>query len=66
MNAIELAIIGQSWTARFSGPHAAQVKKLFFTDILPLPYTPQAAAEMVLTETQKRNPGVIVTLREVR
>ena len=57
-NRIIVSLQGQSWVAKFVGPHAAKVKELFRTDTLPLPYTDQAPLKMVIEGLKKKNPGV--------
>jgi hypothetical protein len=64
-NRIELFKNRTGWNARFSGPHAAEIKRLFEgSDTLPLPYTTEASPAMVLAEQTKLNPKAVVTLKD--
>lgn len=55
---------GYGWHARYSGPHAAEIKDLFGTNILPTPFTPQATFDMVRSELASRNPGAVIVRGE--
>ena len=50
------------WLAQWTGDGARQIRELFGTDTLPLPYTSQARPLTVLAEVQERNPEVRVEL----
>lgn len=55
---------GYGWHARYSGPHAREIKNLFGTTILPTPFTPKATFDMVRAELATRNPGVEIVRGE--
>lgn len=57
-NRILVSLVGNSWVAKFVGPHAARVQDLFRTDTLPLPFTREAPLKTVIETLKKKNPGV--------
>ena len=63
MNQIEVYLQPGGWVARYKGPHAAKVRDLFGTDVLPTAFTAQADSEKVRTAIQQLNPGVAVTVQ---
>jgi hypothetical protein len=61
-NIITLRLINGTWHAVFSGPHAAQVKRLFNSDTIPTPYTRAASIEFVARKLEESNPDCLVTV----
>jgi hypothetical protein len=51
---------GQPVLARFTGPHAVEVKALFETDTIPTPYDSRQPRSDILTAIQRQNPAVTV------
>ena len=60
---IELFRENGAWMARHTGPHAADIRRLFDTDILPCAFTDQAHPETVLQEIETLNPKMIIQVR---
>jgi hypothetical protein len=50
------------WYGRHTGPHAAEVFRLFGTNTIATPYTAQASPETVRRAIAALNPGVDVVL----
>lgn len=63
-NVIVIDLREDGYVAIYSGPHAAEIRELFGTDCLPLPWTSYAHPVEVLADQVKRNPGVAVRLSE--
>jgi hypothetical protein len=58
---------GNSWMLDHADdPSAADVKHLFGTTVLPMPFTARAEEAMVLAALTAQNPGVIITRGEDR
>jgi hypothetical protein len=53
-------IPGQPVLARFTGPHADEVKALFETDTIPTPYDSRQPRPDILTAIQRQNPTATV------
>jgi hypothetical protein len=53
-------IPGQPVLARFSGPHADEIKKLFETDTIPTPYDSRQPRPDILTAVKRQNPNSTV------
>ncbi len=64
MTTITLYRDAQGWQARWTGPGAADIRRLFDTDTLPTAYTPRAEGLTVQTEIQRLNPECHVTIAE--
>ena len=50
------------WLAQWSGEDAAEIKRLFGTDILPTAFTNRAESSEVFAAIQGNNPGRLVCL----
>ena len=59
-------IPGQPVLARFSGPHADEIKALFETDTIPTPFDSRQARPDVLSAVQRQNPTATVEWESVR
>jgi hypothetical protein len=59
-------IPGQPVLARFSGPHADEVKELFETDTLPTPFDSRQPRSDILTAIQRQNPTATVEWESTR
>ncbi len=59
-------IPGQPVLARFTGPHADEVKALFETDTIPTPYDSRQPRPDILTAIQRQNPTVTVEWESTR
>lgn len=59
-NVIQIHLGAQGWLATYTGPHAAEIGKLFNTCTIPTAFTSRAPLAMVIAEVQARNPGVVV------
>lgn len=59
-NKIEIIRTATGYNAKYHGLHAAEIERLFNTDVLPLPYTTAANANDVVAEIGAKNPGVVV------
>ena len=46
------------WTIQYRGPHAARIRHLFGSDMLPTPYTLARPRADVVAELQRLNPDV--------
>ena len=53
-------IPGQPVLARFTGPHAGEVKAVFATDTIPTPYDSRQPRPDILTTIQRQNPTATV------
>jgi len=62
VNGITLSRSGTGWMATHTGPHAADIIRLFCTVTIPTAFTPQADPQMVLREIQANNPDALVVL----
>jgi hypothetical protein len=62
MTTITLYRGADSWLAHWQGDDAAEIKRLFGTDILPTAYTAQAAGDTVQAEISRLNPERVVRL----
>lgn len=60
MNRIQLFKTPQGWMTNWKGPHAAEVRRLFGTTILPTGFTDKAEPAEVLKAIIELNPGVEV------
>lgn len=63
-NTIILSRASDCWQARFVGPHAEQVKRLFGSDTIPCPYPQDRSAEHVKADIERLNPGVRVAIAD--
>ena len=52
---------GRGWMAQFVDD--SEIKELFGTDTLPLPFTSESAASEVKGEVERLNPGCMVEVR---
>ena len=59
-------IPGQPVLARFTGPHADEVKALFETDTIPTPYDSRQPRLDILTAIQRQNPTATVEWESTR
>lgn len=59
-NAIIIKRGSSCWNARYVGPHAAEIRKLFGTDTLPTPYRLEMPVDEVVSLVQQRNLDVEV------
>ena len=59
-------IPGQPVLARFTGPHADDVKALFETDTIPTPYDSRQPRSDILTAIQRQNPTATVEWESTR
>jgi hypothetical protein len=53
-------IPGQPVLARFSGPHAAEIREVFTTDIIPTAYDSRGSRPDILEAIRRQNPTAIV------
>ena len=65
-NAIQIIESPRGWVAKFVGPHAAEVSKLFGTSIIPTAFGSSAPRSVVLAGVQKLNPNALVFHRTRR
>ncbi len=63
MNKIILSRKGIGWFAQYVGPHAAEVKRLFGSDVIPTPWMFNATAEFVRSDVERLNPNVTVEVK---
>jgi hypothetical protein len=61
-NAIQIVPVDGQYVARWSGPHAAEVRRLFGSVELPTPYTTATPGPDVKREIERLNPGVDITI----
>lgn len=59
-NAIQIIEGSAGWMAKFTGPHSAEVFKLFRTCVIPTAFGSSAPRSVVLAEVQKLNPNALV------
>lgn len=59
-NAIQIIESPAGWSAKFTGPHAVEVSKLFGTNVIPTAFGSAAPRSVVLAEVQKLNPNAFV------
>ena len=50
----------RGFDATFSGKEAANVIRLFGTNVMPTPFTSKAKIQDVMAEIQRLNPGALV------
>lgn len=65
-NSIQLALTSKGWMAKFEGPHAAEIVRLFGSNIIPTAFGSAAPLAMVMREVQARNPQAVVFSRQKR
>lgn len=65
-NAIQIIESPAGWVAKFIGPHAAEVSKMFGTTIIPTAFGAAASRSVVLAGVQKLNPNALVFHRTRR
>lgn len=65
-NAIQIIESPAGWSAKFIGPHAAEVSKLFGTNVIPTAFGAAAPRSVVLAGVQKLNPNALVFHRTRR
>jgi hypothetical protein len=61
-----MLIPGQPVLARFTGPHAEEVKALFETDTIPTPFDSRQPRPDILTVIQRQNPDAKVEWESTR
>lgn len=59
-NRITLRLIDNTWHAVFSGPHSADIRRVFGTDTIPTPFDWRLLAGEVRPVIERLNPGVAV------
>lgn len=64
MNVIHITRCATGWQAKHTGPHAADIIRLFDTDTLPLPFTAKASPADVLATVQRLNTFATITITE--
>lgn len=63
-NRIRLYRTDREWMAKFDGPHATEIQRLFETDTIPTAFTEKAEASTVQARIQALNPDCQVTVLE--
>lgn len=58
IDGIVIKCVNGNWVARYTGPHAVEIKRLFGTDTLPTPFTSHTSKQAVLAVLRDKNPGV--------
>lgn len=64
MNTITLRQGEQVWEADYSGPHAAEIKRLFGSTTLPTVFERSTSSVRVAMMIRGQNPGVAVKFAE--
>lgn len=62
INAIHITRNATGWQVKHTGPHAADIIRLFHTDTLPLPFTADAKPADVLATVKRLNTFATVTM----
>ena len=60
INTILLFKDDRGWNAWFKGPHAAETRRIFDSDVIPTAFATQAPAEVVRQKLQELNPDTVV------
>lgn len=60
---IQNGTAGKMWVAIFSGPHAADIQRLFGTTTIPTPFAASTLPMTVWNTIVDQNPGAKVRMR---